>query len=63
MLLLDDVMSELDAPRRNLLLELVEASPQALITSAEQSYFPTGFAERVGARRVVGGSLRSLGAD
>ncbi|MEA2646640.1 MAG: replication and repair protein RecF [Chloroflexota bacterium] len=56
-LLLDDVMSELDAPRRTLLLELVETVPQALITSAEQSYFPTGFAERVEARRVMAGTL------
>jgi DNA replication and repair protein RecF len=56
-LLLDDVMSELDAPRRAHLLSLVEASPQAVITSAEEAYFPPGFAARVGGRRVVAGSL------
>src|SRR5258708_31143631 len=46
-LLLDDVMSELDAPRRQHLVELVEASPQAIITSAEQGYIPPGFVDRV----------------
>lgn len=56
-LLLDDVMSELDAARRQHLLTLVEAVPQAVITSAEESYFPRGFAARVGARRVVAGSV------
>ncbi|HXA42038.1 MAG TPA: DNA replication/repair protein RecF [Candidatus Solibacter sp.] len=56
-LLLDDVMSELDAPRRQHLVELVEASPQAIITSAEEGYFPPGFVDRVHTRRVVSGHL------
>ena len=59
-LLLDDVMSELDAPRRQHLVELVESSPQALITSAEESYFPPGFVDRVHTRRVVAGHLEPL---
>jgi DNA replication and repair protein RecF len=57
-LLLDDVMSELDAPRRAHLLDLVEAAPQAVITSAEEGYFPPGFVDRVRTRRVVAGSLQ-----
>lgn len=56
-LLLDDVMSELDAPRRAHLLRLVEASPQSVITSAEAAYFPPGFIERVTTRRVIAGRL------
>lgn len=59
-LLLDDVMSELDAPRREHLLGLVEAVPQAVITSAEEGYFPPGFVDRVTARRVAAGSVGSL---
>ncbi len=59
-LLLDDVMSELDAPRRQHLVELVESSPQAVITSAEEGYFPPGFVGRVHTRRVVGGHLEAL---
>jgi DNA replication and repair protein RecF len=60
-LLLDDVMSELDAPRRLHLVELVETSPQALITSAEEGYFPPGFVARVHTRRVVSGRLVEVG--
>ena len=60
-LLLDDVMSELDAPRRQHLVELVETSPQALITSAEEGYFPPGFVDRVHTRRVVAGHLVRVG--
>lgn len=59
-LLFDDVMSELDAPRRAHLLELIETSPQAVITSAEESYFPRGFVTRVSTRRVVGGRVSPL---
>ena len=61
LLLLDDVMSELDGPRRQHLMELVEASPQALITSAEEGYFPPRFVERVHTRRVVAGHLLGVG--
>ena len=60
LLLLDDVMSELDAQRRAHLLEVVEAAPQAVITAAEQGYFPPGFAERVSASRVIAGHLEAM---
>jgi DNA replication and repair protein RecF len=56
-LLLDDVMSELDAPRREHLLALVDRASQAVITSAEESYFPRGFVDRVSARRVTSGTV------
>ncbi|GAC1334713.1 MAG: DNA replication/repair protein RecF [Candidatus Dormibacteria bacterium] len=56
-LLLDDVMSELDAPRREHLLAAVEESPQSVITSAESRYFPDGFARRVNTREVAKGRV------
>jgi len=44
-LLLDDVMSELDAERREQLLKfLAEEKIQTLITATEKKYFPTNFA-------------------
>lgn len=58
-LLLDDVMSELDAPRREHLLRAVEESPQSVITSAEARYFSLGFAGRVNAREVARGKVRA----
>jgi DNA replication and repair protein RecF len=56
-LLLDDVMSELDALRREHLLQAVEESPQSVITSAEAGYFPAGFTGRVNAREVARGRV------
>ena len=50
-------MSELDAQRRGHLLQVVEASPQAVITAAEAGYFAPGFAARVKARHVTGGRV------
>ena len=58
-LLLDDVMSELDAPRRQHLLQLIEESPQSMITSAEARYFPDGFAARVNTREVARGRVNA----
>lgn len=40
LLLLDDVMSELDAARRSLLVDLVGAGGQALLTATEASHVP-----------------------
>jgi DNA replication and repair protein RecF len=40
LLLLDDVMSELDRPRRTMLLELVADSGQTLITTADEGALP-----------------------
>ncbi|HEV1997681.1 MAG TPA: DNA replication and repair protein RecF, partial [Candidatus Dormibacteraeota bacterium] len=61
-LLLDDVMSELDAPRRQHLLQLIEESPQSVITSAEARYFPDGFAARVNTREVEHGKVNPWNA-
>ena len=39
-MLLDDVMSELDAERRELLAELLRAGGQAVITATEPEHVP-----------------------
>jgi DNA replication and repair protein RecF len=50
-MLLDDVMSELDAARRRLLTELLADGGQALITATERDQLPPGSAHReVGVR-------------
>ena len=41
LILLDDVMSELDATRRQLLVERVEQIGQVLITATEIEHVPT----------------------
>jgi len=42
LMLLDDVMSELDSDRRRLLVELLRAGGQALITATERAHVPDG---------------------
>ena len=39
-MLLDDVMSELDAERRELLAELLRAGGQAIVTATEADHVP-----------------------
>ena len=41
LLLLDDVMSELDANRRAMLVDMLNASPQAMVTTTDWSHFDT----------------------
>lgn len=45
-LLLDDVMSELDADRRSLLIELVKQDVQTFITATDLSYFPADIVDK-----------------
>ena len=40
LMLLDDVMSELDADRRELLAELLRAGGQSLVTATERGHVP-----------------------
>jgi DNA replication and repair protein RecF len=58
-LLLDDVMSELDADRRAKLLQFIrDEGIQTLITATDEAYFP---AERIGAYyQVTAGKVRRL---
>lgn len=60
LLLLDDVMSELDAGRRSLLVELVSSGGQAVLTATEASNVPDrGHRDEVGLR---GGRVVALAA-
>jgi DNA replication and repair protein RecF len=56
LMLLDDVMSELDRPRRELLVELVREGGQAVITATEPDHVP-GAAAAAGLVRVDGGRI------
>jgi DNA replication and repair protein RecF len=56
-MLLDDVMSELDSERRELLVELLRAGGQSVITATEPEHVPgcgSGSEELV---RVVAGTI------
>ncbi len=56
-LLLDDVMSELDAPRRHQVREAIGRSPQAIITATDLSTFEADFLASARLYRVTAGSL------
>ncbi len=58
-LLLDDVMSELDAPRRNALAQTVIDSPQAIITATDLADFTDEFLSRACILRVCDGLIES----
>lgn len=60
LLLLDDVMSELDADRRGLLVERVRATGQCLITATELAHVPTADDADVGRLEVVDGAVHVL---
>jgi DNA replication and repair protein RecF len=50
LMLLDDVMSELDPAHRELLVSLLEAGGQALITATEAADVPSAGATRIEVR-------------
>ena len=56
-LLLDDVLSELDAEHRVLTMEAVAAYPQALATTADAGIVPERFRASARCFRVVGGAV------
>jgi DNA replication and repair protein RecF len=58
LMLLDDVMSELDAPRRELLAELLRSGGQAVITATEPEHVPGSALADGGLVRVEDGALR-----
>ncbi len=62
LMLLDDVMSELDAERRRLLTELVRAGGQALITATEPDHVPGAGEQDVSLLWVEGGSVTTTTA-
>jgi DNA replication and repair protein RecF len=58
LMLLDDVMSELDAPRRQLLAELLRSGGQAVITATEPEHVPGSALADGGLVRVEDGALQ-----
>jgi DNA replication and repair protein RecF len=59
LMLLDDVMSELDAERRELLAELLRSGGQAVITATEPEHVPGVALAGGGLVRVEAGAIRS----
>jgi len=59
-LLLDDVLSELDAPRRQYLLKAVTGAQQAVITTTDFHLFPESFLSGVAQLQVTEGRIREL---
>jgi len=60
LMLLDDVMSELDAARRDLLADLLRSGGQAVITATEPEHVPGSARADGGLVRVEGGSVRPV---
>lgn len=60
LLLLDDVMSELDAHRRQQIINIVDQAGQALITTTDWEDFPPDFRERARLLSVSMGRLEEL---
>ena len=58
-MLLDDVMSELDAAHRELLVSLLELDGQSVISATEASHVPSATALRI---EVSGGTASSAPA-
>mgnify|MGYP003735817821 CR=1 FL=1 len=56
-LLLDDVMSELDATRRQYLLRLLDGSSQALVTTTDWEDFSPAFRAQVHCLQVARGQI------
>lgn len=59
-LLLDDVLSELDAPRRQYLLQAVSGAEQAVITTTDFHLFPESFLSDAAQLQVTEGRIREL---
>ena len=58
-MLLDDVMSELDTPRRELLADLLRSGGQAVITATEPEHVPGTALADGGLVQVDNGALQS----
>jgi len=59
-LLLDDVVSELDAARRNCLLDTITGGQQVIVTTTDLMPFGQGFCERASRWQVCAGRLKEL---
>ena len=61
-LLLDDVMSELDANRRSMLLDILTSVPQAIVTTTDWDHFSGPLLGEAHRLHVHGGQLSEIGA-
>jgi DNA replication and repair protein RecF len=57
LLLLDEVLAELDASRRQELLARLGAAEQCVLTTTDLTLFPEAFRERASVWRVEGGRI------
>lgn len=60
LLLLDDVMSELDAERRSMLLAAIEDAPQVIVTTTDWEDFTPEFRRRARCFRVCSGIVEAV---
>jgi DNA replication and repair protein RecF len=60
LLLLDDVMSELDAHRRQQIINIVDQAGQAIITTTDWEDFPPDFRERANLLSVTMGRIEEV---
>lgn len=58
LMLLDDVMSELDAPRRERLAELLQAGGQAVLTATDRTHVPVAESDGAAFVDVLAGEVR-----
>lgn len=63
LLLLDDVMSELDAERRAMLLAAVEDAPQVIVTTTDWEDFTPEFRRRARCFRVCSGIVEAVNSE
>ena len=59
LLLLDEVVAELDANRRNWLLERLDGSAQTLLTTTELDIFTPRFLQHAAVLHIVAGQIAS----
>ena len=59
LLLLDDVFSEMDAPRRLRTMEAIAALPQVILTSADRAAVPLTSSELAASYRIANNALRA----
>ena len=62
-LLMDETLAELDTKRRGYLLEYLEKSEQAILTTTDMNLFPQGFSEKCERWQVTQGNIEKLEKD
>lgn len=62
-LLMDETLAELDAQRRGFLLEYLEKSEQAILTTTDMNLFPRGFSQKCERWQVSLGNIEKLESD